>query len=150
MNNPGKGFELLSAFYCALMYQVLNLLWMRDFLIGILIFLLLPSLYVDTVVYVAFKLQQDYIVQNKCLEKDEVVNTCNGGCVLTDQLKEANKNQENSKYPGNQDTKLFPVFIHANNKSASVLFSINSEGILHKASIIPRAKWCDIFHPPQV
>jgi len=123
---------------------------MRDFLIGILIFLLLPNLYVDLVVYVAFKLQQDYIVQNKCLEKDEVVNTCQGSCVLTDQLKEVNKEQDNSKYPGSEDTKLFPVFINVDNKSAFDLFSNNSEGILHIASIIPRAKWCDIFHPPQV
>ena len=123
---------------------------MRDFLIGILIFLLLPNLYVDSVVYVAFKLQQDYIVQNKCLEKDEEVNTCQGSCVLTDQLKEVNKEQENSKYPGSEETKLFPVFIKAKINKAAVFFSNNSEAILHKASIIPRAKWCDIFHPPEV
>lgn len=123
---------------------------MRDFLIGILIFLLLPNIYVDSVVYIAFRLQQDYIVKNKCLQKDEVINTCNGGCVLADQLKETNKKQEKSKYPGSQETKQFPVFIHEINNSVNILFSIITEGVLHKASINPRTKWCDIFHPPRV
>ena len=123
---------------------------MRDFLIGILIFLLLPNLYVDLVVYVSFKLQQDDFIQNECIQKDEVVNTCNAGCVLTDQLKEVSEKQENSEYPGSQETKLFPVFIKAKSNKAAVFFSNNSEGIVHKASIIPRATWCDIFHPPQV
>ena len=123
---------------------------MRDFLIGILVFLLLPNLYVDLVVYVAFKLQQDYIVQNNCIQKDEVVNTCKGSCVLTDQLKEVSAKQENSEYPGSQESKLFPVYIKAKNNKAAVFFSNNSAGIVHKASIIPRATWCDIFHPPKV
>ena len=123
---------------------------MRDFLIGIFIFLLLPNIYVDSVVFVAFKLQQDYFVKNKCLQKEEVVNTCQGSCVLADQLKEVSNKQENSEYPGSQETKLFPVFINAKSNKAAVFFSNNSEGIVHKASIIPRATWCDIFHPPQV
>jgi len=115
-----------------------------------MVFLLLPNLYVDSVVYVAFKLQQDYIVNNLCVEKDEVVNTCNGGCVLTDQLKEANEKQEDSNYPGNQKTRIFPIYIKANNNTLTVFLSDNSLGIVQNGSIIPLAMWFDIFHPPKV
>lgn len=123
---------------------------MRNFLIGVLLFLLVPNLYVDLVVYTAFKVQQEYIVKNKCLQKDDIVNTCKGSCVLSDQLKEVNKKQEDPKYPNTQKTKLFPDFIPLNNTSSTFLFTNNSENILCKASISPREKWCDIFRPPKV
>lgn len=122
---------------------------MRDFLIGIFIFLLLPNLYVDSVVFVAFKLQQDYIVNNLCVQKDEVVNTCNGSCVLTNQLKAANKKQKESNYPGSQKTRIFPVYIASNSESNTVLFSNNPKADVHKASIIPWELCFDILRPPK-
>ena len=123
---------------------------MRDFLIGLMIFLLLPNLYVDSVVFIAFKLKQDYIAKNLCVQKDEVVNTCNGSCVLTDQLKEVNEKQEDSKYPGNQETRIFPVYINSDNESFSVFLLEHLDGENKLSSTIPRIAWCDIFHPPQV
>ena len=123
---------------------------MRDFLIGIFIFLLLPNLYVDSVVYVAFKLQQDYIVKNLCVQKDEVINTCNGSCVLGARIKKANENQEDQNYPGKQKTRIFPVYIATINTTSSLFFLNSSESGFQRASIVPQETGCDIFHPPQV
>ena len=123
---------------------------MRDFLIGIFIFLLIPNLYVDSVVFVAFKIQQDYIVKNLCVQKDEVVNTCNGNCVLTDQLIKVEAEQENSEYPANSKTRILLDYVAFENN-----FSINTSLIVKKRIsvydelAIHQTSLGDIFHPPQ-
>ena len=53
-------------------------------------------------VYVSFKMNQQYIVENVCIEKDLLVNTCNGSCDLTKQLLEL---QKDDTEPGNTPPK---------------------------------------------
>jgi len=124
---------------------------MRDFLIGIFIFLLVPNLYVDSVVFVAFKIQQDYIVKNQCVQKDAVINTCNGHCVLEKQLKKAESRQENPEYPGNTKTRTQLVYVKHNAGETSFVLKENDG---KKASdthliIYTQEVLNDIFHPPR-
>ena len=56
----------------------------------------------DLAVYISFKLNQQYIVENLCVEKDLKVNTCNGSCDLTKQLLEV---QKEDAEPGNRAPK---------------------------------------------
>ena len=40
----------------------------------------------DVVVYGVFKIQQDYIAQYQCVNRDKPITQCNGKCVLTERL----------------------------------------------------------------
>jgi hypothetical protein len=123
---------------------------MKDFLIGIFIFLLIPNLYVDSVVFVAFKIQQDYIVNNLCVQKDEVVNTCNGSCVLTNQLKEVEANQENSEYPANSKTRISLDFVAVKNSSSiNIFYRVKKRGSVYDELAIHQTTLGEVFHPPQ-
>jgi hypothetical protein len=132
------------------MSPVVDLHCMKDFLIGIFIFLLIPNLYVDSVVFVAFKIQQDYIVNNLCVQKDEVVNTCNGSCVLSNQLKEAEANQENSEYPANSKTRITLDYIAFESSSSINTFQMVKKRIsVYDELAIHQTILGEVFHPPQ-
>lgn len=39
--------------------------------------------------YIAFKINEEYIVENVCVEKDATVNTCQGSCYLSQEISDA-------------------------------------------------------------
>ena len=41
--------------------------------------------------YLAFKINQEYIVETLCVEKEKEVNTCQGGCYLSKEMDETKK-----------------------------------------------------------
>jgi hypothetical protein len=78
------------------------------------------------------------------------VNTCNGSCVLTDQLKEAETNQENSKYPANSKTRIsLDYFAFENNYSISISQIVKKRGSVYDELAIHQTTLGAIFHPPQ-
>lgn len=53
-------------------------------------------------IYLDFKLNQDFIAKVLCINRDKPITTCNGQCYLNRQLK---KQQEKEKTPQHQTTK---------------------------------------------
>jgi hypothetical protein len=67
-------------------------------LLGILVFLLLGNLMVNTVIYVNYAIDKDFIVQNLCEQKNEVVNECQGNCFLEKQLDSTTENSASDHF----------------------------------------------------
>jgi len=123
---------------------------MKSFLVSISVVLLLPNLFVDSVVYISFLIDRDYIINNECVQKDEVVNTCEGSCVLENALKEVNKSQETADYPVSKETKVYSDYITSTNHFAGLFHTPELDVSLERTSFFIRESYSDIFHPPQV
>ena len=48
-------------------------------------------------IYVNFKLNQDFIAEVLCINKDKPVSNCNGNCYLSKQLKVQEEKEEKTK-----------------------------------------------------
>ncbi|MGB0861894.1 MAG: hypothetical protein ACPGXZ_03205 [Saprospiraceae bacterium] len=66
----------------------------------------------DMVVYVSFKANQDYIVDNFCENKIIPQVMCNGSCYLADQLESQNETKENAPLQQVEDYKEVVVYIY--------------------------------------
>jgi hypothetical protein len=85
---------------------------MKTFLTGIIIFSILSFQFSEGLIFLSFKLNQDYIAKNLCVEKDVAGSTCKGCCQLKKKL---NEQQEQKKelppLPDNKQTfNLFAEF----------------------------------------
>lgn len=58
------------------------------------IFSLLFNLILPSMVLVEFKMNQDFIAENLCVEKEIIESTCNGKCQLKKELKKVEKKSE--------------------------------------------------------
>lgn len=63
------------------------------------------------IVYISFKLQQDYISKNLCEYRDTPITTCYGSCVLKKELKKTAEEQKETT--SNQQSKVEIIFCQA-------------------------------------
>jgi len=100
------------------------------------------------IIYVTFKIHQDYIVTNLCVQKDAVVNTCHGHCQLTDKMQDHEKKQKDN--PLIQEGWLNFCFLKPTNR---FLFELRLLQIREKKIFIPSLYSSvflqKIFHPPK-
>lgn len=99
-------------------------------------------------IYLDFKLNQDYIAKVLCINRDKPITTCDGRCYLNRQLR---KQQENEQAPQQQTTKkqTYETFYQVLFDFKGLTFadiSIQFPG--HKPSFIS-AYLSTFFHPPQ-
>lgn len=66
----------------------------------------------DMVVYVSFKANQDYVIDNFCENKDFPQVMCYGSCFLADQLEIQNESQENAPLQKVEDYKEVVVYVY--------------------------------------
>jgi len=121
---------------------------MKIFLSGIIIFSILSFQFSDWLIFVSFKLNQDYIAKNLCVEKEVEGSTCKGCCQLKKKLDEQ-KEQKKDMVPlpeNKQDLIFFAESLVFNlfttetsnllqiNNFNNYVFSINES----------------VFHPPKL
>ncbi len=108
---------------------------------------ILLHLFADLLVIVSFKINQDYIAEFLCINRDVPESTCNGCCHLKKELDEQHETKE-STLPVNE-TKLEIQYIFNQAKEfislekplkPKICFYQNIQGTLHAESI---------FHPPK-
>ena len=114
----------------------------------ILILSVLGFQFSEMLIYISFKLNQDYIAKNLCIEKDVEGSTCKGCCQLKKKL-EKQKDQKEA-LPVNQTEKL-DINLYA--ETRLVLQDIYPEVNEIKNDFI--LKYCfrpfkQIFHPPRM
>jgi hypothetical protein len=63
--------------------------------------LLLPPL-TRTAILIHFKINQDYIARALCINRDELINTCNGECYLNKELNKVNENEDEKELPNHK------------------------------------------------
>lgn len=120
---------------------------MKQLFAVILVLSILSFQFSELLVYGAFKLNQDYIAENLCVEKDVEGSTCNGCCHLK---KKVNEQQEQKKdLPPVQNEKLSINFC----KQISVfnIVPLLNGAILFvcKQKEYQFAAYHSVFHPPK-
>ena len=101
-------------------------------------------------ILIDFKINQDFIAEMLCINKEKPMSSCNGKCYLSEQLKKVEE-QEEKQAPTNKKERLevlycyvkksfnFPSF--ANNYKSKLNLAYENE--LYDSSFIS-----EIFHPP--
>lgn len=112
---------------------------------------MLPSL-TKIGVLIDFKINQDFIVEVLCINKEIPMSTCNGKCYLSEKLKEAEE-QEEKQAPTNKKERFEVVYYY---DKSSFDFPINTDCFVSKlnpACVDEFYTSCfiaDIFRPPKL
>lgn len=103
-------------------------------------------------IYVNFKINQDFIADVLCINKDIPTSTCNGKCYLTKELK-AQEEKENAQLPKERNERtetLFCSFSEFDYVTPTFEF-LEKDIFLPKYLVFRKNAFIeDIFHPPQL
>ena len=124
---------------------------MRGVFIGLLSLLILLGSFKEAAIYLSFKLNQNYIAKNLCVEKDIENSTCKGCCQLKEKLDE-NRAQEEKQVPERQRKQVNPIILDclsiqdelALSQFELAAFEFNTADSYSYENLF------DIFHPPKV
>lgn len=118
-------------------------------LITVWVFIL--NLFYASFVWVDFKINQDYIADNLCIEKDIEESTCNGSCHLKKELEKVEENKGNSKEePINISQSRIDVFLLTSVVKHTEFISVINTQISFGTpkSEVLKGYSTQIFHPP--
>ena len=106
----------------------------------------------DVVSLLSFKVNQDYISNFLCINKDVPKSTCQGKCVLSKTIKESHEQSENSKTPLVSESKQSFIFLISNDKKENDFHLNFFKNKLQVANqhFVGSLYISDVFHPPQV
>lgn len=100
------------------------------------------------IIYVNFKLNQEYIAKNLCVKKEIENNDCEGGCCLKESLEKEEKSENPLPNLPKEKSETFyiPVQLNQTIETGQVISRINFIYIDKSVSDYQ----LNIFHPPQV
>lgn len=106
----------------------------------------------DVVSLLSFKVNQDYISNFLCINRDVPKSTCQGKCMLSKTIKEAHEQDGNSKIPLVTENKQSLIFLILDDKK-EYDFHLNffkKKLFVADQHFVDSQYISDIFHPPQV
>lgn len=114
-----------------------------------LILTLFGNAFLKSAIFIDFKINQEFIVETLCIQKDEANNTCNGQCHLTQQFEKADESSD--ELPATL-TEIQEVILYFNCAEAIILETNEVLGIKNPviSTLVPSEETCSIFHPPQL
>lgn len=120
---------------------------MRYANLAFLLLILLTATFKNGVGYISFKLNQEYIAKNLCIQKEVENNCCQGKCHLTSQItKTAETNQ--TEAPVQQKTPEIQYYFIA--KQANHLLKAEANTLITVIyTHILKGYSSPIFHPPK-
>ncbi|MBK7885248.1 MAG: hypothetical protein IPJ81_16805 [Chitinophagaceae bacterium] len=98
----------------------------------------------------AFKINQDFIAANLCINRFEVIPVCKGSCYLENQLNQDQKQQQ--KFP-DLKTKEINLFCQHNTielPTQVIIFNNNTSYPKFNISFISSAHLRSVFRPPSL
>lgn len=98
----------------------------------------------------AFKINQDYIAANLCINRFEAIPVCKGSCYLEDKLNQDQKQQQ--KFP-DLKTKEINLFCQNNSielHTKAIIFNSYISYPTFNTSFISSAYLCSVFRPPSL
>jgi hypothetical protein len=99
-------------------------------------------------IYISFKIHQDYIITNLCIQRDATVNACHGHCQLTKKMKDHEKKQNDN--PLAQEGWLNFCFIQPQYRyHFELMLSQIQKRRSFNQSLYLSAFTNKIFHPPK-
>lgn len=101
-------------------------------------------------IMLAFKINQEYITANFCVNKDKPEMHCNGRCVLAGKLKKAEQNEEKQRAENMEKTSVL-FFCKMNKLEVNSALSDEQSGNFNPfyLKFKPSTFSNDIFKPPQ-
>lgn len=114
--------------------------------------LVLIGTFSDAFIYITFKINQDYIAQELCINLDKPEVMCQGKCFLDDQLAKVNTNQPTkNSTPPKFEKKDIPLFFKKHSSQNEVLARLNKKNppVLREITVDYEKHLKGVFHPPQ-
>jgi hypothetical protein len=114
-------------------------------------FLVLLTSLRDLVTYVSFYLNQDYISQNLCVNKNKPALMCHGECVLTDSLIKNHEKKDNKTPISQQEERtifILPTIVNILNLLSSL--TLKKDSIAYKTDFYAFEYLEEVFHPPSL
>lgn len=116
----------------------------------LLVLVMMLQAFLMSIVYLDFKLRQDYIAKVLCINRDKPELHCNGQCVLVHKMNEAH---EHEQVPQSQNSKheivwlysFMPSHYHVNLRDIPVV-----EHFTFYYNFYSFRTFCSLFHPPQL
>ena len=128
-------------------------LWWRKTISTVLVLNTLIGILWQPLVYVDFKLRQDYIAKVLCIKKDEPITVCGGSCVLDDRLMRMDSPVNQNSQPIHQNRILeinFYLEESGINIPQSYAVELVKNSTLQQVLSICRGYALDVFNPPRV
>jgi|TARA_B110000116_G_C16628952_1_gene487367 hypothetical protein len=113
--------------------------------------LLLPNL-TKIGILIDFKINQDFIAEVLCINREKPMSTCNGKCYLFEQLKKAEEREE-KQAPTNKKERLEVVYYYSKSTFDFTIYTDCFVSKLNPACIddFYRSSFiADIFRPPKL
>jgi len=120
---------------------------LRHLVSAILILSVISFQFSDLLIYISFKINQDYIAKNLCVEKDIEGSTCKGCCQLKKKLEKNTEQKE--QVPPTQNSKQ-NIDLFAFNYLTNSYFPVSIEIAKHFLNALNYYKFLSsIFRPPK-
>ena len=115
-----------------------------------LIILILSGTSREMLIYASFKLNQKYIAENLCVDKDKPMSQCGGNCYLKEQLEKTQEKEMESPMP-RYEYSLPIQFIENKIDEDNLYFNTLSKKGYSQLEITFHIEkhTTDIFHPPK-
>jgi hypothetical protein len=121
---------------------------MKIFFSVIIIFSVLSFQFSEGLIFVSFKINQEYIAKNLCVEKDVAGSTCKGCCQLKKKLNE--QQEQKKQLPPEQNEKLqINLFL----KSLTTFYYIPKHSEIIRVIFLVNYSFKinqPVFHPPKM
>lgn len=124
---------------------------MRLILTPVFILLILVHPFIHTLIYVKFRVNQDYIAKTLCEKKDVKGNTCHGCCQLKKQLKKTDE-QPLKEVPKSRTIKIdisYCNYFHIIEQQARYPLNLNRGFNSFNSGFLSSDYINSIFHPPK-
>jgi len=119
----------------------------RQTIAAILIVSLFSFQFSEGLIFVSFKINQEYIAKNLCIEKDVAGSTCKGCCQLKKKLNEQ-KEQKEQLPPQQTNKNDFNVFAHSFCK-LQLPYNFSKINFGNPADLYHFQSASAVFHPPR-
>ena len=121
---------------------------MKFGIIILMIIILMAHAFSYQLIYISFKMNQEYIVANLCVQKNEPVNTCHGHCQLTNKMQDHEK--QKNDFPLIQDGWINFCFLRSANRFIfKLMLSQVRDQKIFTSSFYTSVFIHNIFHPPK-
>ncbi len=121
---------------------------MRPGMIILMIISLMVHALTFPLIYISFKIQQEYVVANLCVQRNEPVNTCQGHCQLSNKMQDHEKQKKDN--PLMQEGWMNLCFIKPGSRFLFqlILSQVRDQMVLN-GSLYSSLLAHKIFHPPK-
>ena len=128
-----------------------NTPFLKRYIAILMTFMILAGTFKDVASFLSFKVNQDYIAEVLCINKDIPESSCHGKCMLIKNIQENHEPNEKSPAPLIEKTQnlIFLIPFQKDAFNHGILLHIQKPPFASRQMIESNYHF-DIFHPPQV